>query len=159
MQSCAIDLDVAIGKNCKTHMQSCAIDLRQRLFRCSHRKKMSVKLAKKLKICQWNLRKMVTRIFGQWKSGCTNDTIYVHNFFPLHFYMTAYRFGRYCFTSLLWQFTVEEGTKKNKNGLNLHSYSNAFYSGHQWTFEVAKMMLSWAQIYEAKHWKIAPESR
>ena len=40
-------LDVAIAKICKTCMQSCAIDLRQRLFKCSHReKKLSVKLVK-----------------------------------------------------------------------------------------------------------------
>ena len=34
-------LDVAIAKKiCKTCMPTCAIDLRQRLFRCSHRKKI-----------------------------------------------------------------------------------------------------------------------
>ena len=48
-------------------MQSCAIESWQRLFRCSHHKKNP-------KFCQWNLRKSVARIFGQWKSGCTKIT-------------------------------------------------------------------------------------
>ena len=36
-----------LRKFCETRMQSCAIDLRQRLFRCRHReKKLPVKLMK-----------------------------------------------------------------------------------------------------------------
>ena len=41
-------LDVAIAKNfCKTRMPSCAIDMRQSLFRCSHLKFFFAKLTKK----------------------------------------------------------------------------------------------------------------
>ena len=43
-------LDVAIAKKiCKTCMPTCAIDLRQRLFRCSHRKKIQKFVSETLK--------------------------------------------------------------------------------------------------------------
>ena len=62
-------LDVPIAKKIrKTCMPSCAIDLQQRLFRCSHHEK----------ICQWNSRKMVMRIFRQWKLGCTSQRIFFY---------------------------------------------------------------------------------
>ena len=58
----------------KTHMQSCAIDSRQRLFRCSRREKnCQWNLQKNSKFCQWNLQKLVARIFGQWKLGAPSQ--------------------------------------------------------------------------------------
>ena len=63
-------LDVTIAKKiCKTCMPSCAIDLWQRLFRCSHCKKIVSETHKKIQKFVSETRE---RIFRQWKSGCTS---------------------------------------------------------------------------------------